>query len=143
MKSREGEESVGVCGPHHVVSECGWNRRAGKQSQTEDSSASDDARTTDQAGRKSLFCGRLSQSHYLYSYSGHQVPNKRQTIHTHCSRAPPNPKFQRETLDRVGMASGGMARSRLAEERKTWRRSHPHVRAAAICFRFVSAAPYC
>ncbi|XP_039773647.1 SUMO-conjugating enzyme SCE1-like [Panicum virgatum] len=24
------------------------------------------------------------------------------------------------------MASGGMARSRLAEERKTWRRSHPH-----------------
>ena len=66
MKSREGEESVGVCGPHHVVSECGWNRRAGKQSQTEDSSASDDARTTDLAGRTSLFCGRLSQSHYLY-----------------------------------------------------------------------------
>ena len=46
--------------------ECGWNRRAGKQSQTEDSSASDDARTADQAGRTmSLFCGRLSQSHYL------------------------------------------------------------------------------
>ena len=66
MKLREGEESVGVCGPHHVVSECGWNRRAGKQSQTEDSSASDDARTADQAGRTmSLFCGRLSQSHYL------------------------------------------------------------------------------
>ena len=59
-----------VCGPHHVVSECGWNRRAGKQSQTEDSSASDDARTADQAGRTmSLFCGRLSQSHYQLIYA--------------------------------------------------------------------------
>jgi hypothetical protein len=25
------------------------------------------------------------------------------------------------------MASGGIARGRLAEERKSWRRSHPHV----------------
>uniref|UniRef100_A0A453CKP6 UBC core domain-containing protein n=1 Tax=Aegilops tauschii subsp. strangulata TaxID=200361 RepID=A0A453CKP6_AEGTS len=26
------------------------------------------------------------------------------------------------------MASGGIARGRLAEERKSWRKNHPHVR---------------
>jgi len=30
------------------------------------------------------------------------------------------------------MASGGVARARLAEERKSWRRSHPHVRAIIL-----------
>jgi hypothetical protein len=36
------------------------------------------------------------------------------------------------------MASGGIARGRLAEERKSWRKSHPHVRATTIC---ASASP--
>jgi ubiquitin-conjugating enzyme E2 I len=31
----------------------------------------------------------------------------------------------------MASAAGGVARGRLAEERKSWRRSHPHVRALA------------
>jgi len=37
------------------------------------------------------------------------------------------------------MASGGIARGRLAEERKSWRKSHPYVRATDLSFCF--AAP--
>ncbi|CAL5069537.1 unnamed protein product [Urochloa decumbens] len=36
------------------------------------------------------------------------------------------------------MASGGVARGRLAEERKSWRKSHPHVRATATWVRGVA-----
>jgi ubiquitin-conjugating enzyme E2 I len=41
------------------------------------------------------------------------------------------------------MASGGgIARGRLAEERKSWRKSHPHVRATTTCFLALSPCTY-
>ena len=40
-----------------------------------------------------------------------------------------NPRVRGELLAAAAAMSGGIARGRLAEERKAWRKNHPHVRA--------------
>jgi len=39
-----------------------------------------------------------------------------------------NPRVRGELLAAAAAMSGGIARGRLAEERKAWRKNHPHVR---------------